>query len=430
VKPSPKAVRTFLFATLFPLILAWSGVIPSASAQTILVTSANPSSSAQGTVNLNVQIGGQGFHKGALAKFFVTGTTDPGGITVNSTSFANSGQLIANINVAQNATLSKFDILVTNTDGRTGKGTELFAVTAPDPAIAYTTSNSTSNFLMVMNADGTNQFVVLQVPKPSGTQSGSTIGAPNWSPDHTQLVFAHNIQGSGIYIINKDGSGLRKVIATNDYFFNDPVWSPVLAADGNYKIAFADNTPALGCHDLYLVNLDGTGLVNLTNSSNLDEFYPTWDTSATRLAGQSVGCNSGSSLEQLYEYNLGLVGTTVAITSTVNLTASGSLANSKIFTPDWAKTQDKIVVQARPLSNLNSSALWIVSLADPANPVELTAATGTRPSWSPDDSKIVFTNGTIYIINPDGSGLASLGVGGSSPDWRRCCPTCVVPCAP
>jgi uncharacterized delta-60 repeat protein len=130
VKPSPKAARTFLFATLFPLILAWSGAIPSASAQTILVTSANPSSSAQGTVNLNVTISGRGFKKGAKSHWFVTGTTNPGGVTVNSTAFNNSQQLTANITLAADATIANFDIVVQNTDSGTGKGTELFAVTA------------------------------------------------------------------------------------------------------------------------------------------------------------------------------------------------------------------------------------------------------------------------------------------------------------
>jgi Tol biopolymer transport system component len=293
----------------------------------------------------------------------------------------------------------------------------VLAVTAADPAIAFTTSNS----LMVMNSDGTNQKVLLQAAK----HTNISFGAPNWSPNGTQLVFGSNIQGSGIYIINKDGTGLYKVIATNDWFFNDAVWSPVPAADGLWKIAFADNFPGQGCHDLFIVNLDGTGLVDLTNSPGLDEFYPTWDQYATRLAGQSSVCNVSGAMH-LYEYILGLVSGVVGITSTVDLTAAGPLQNSKIAMPDWAKTQDKIVLAARLLSDINNAALWEVSLADPANPVELMATYGPsalRPSWSPTDLQIVFQlnrrTSYIYKINSDGSGLLNLGVSGGQPDWRR-----------
>jgi len=89
---------------------------PKASAQ-IQVNGANPNNSAQGTTNLNVIVSGSGFKKGAKAQWFVTGTTNPGGVTVNSTTFNNSGQLTANITVSDTATTGGFDIQVTNSDG-------------------------------------------------------------------------------------------------------------------------------------------------------------------------------------------------------------------------------------------------------------------------------------------------------------------------
>lgn len=111
--------------TLVPIMMLSVGLLP-ATAQ-IQVNSTNPSSAAQGT-NLNVTINGNGFKKGAKAQWFVTGTTNPGGVTVNSTAFNGSGQLTANITVASGATVSGYDVAVTDTDGRTGKGTDLFAV--------------------------------------------------------------------------------------------------------------------------------------------------------------------------------------------------------------------------------------------------------------------------------------------------------------
>jgi uncharacterized delta-60 repeat protein len=95
----------------------------------IQVTAANPASGAQGTLNLNVKVTGKGFKNGAKAKWLVSGSSDTGGVTVNSTTFVSSTEVTANITVAETATIANFDIQVTNSDGRGGKGTELFAVT-------------------------------------------------------------------------------------------------------------------------------------------------------------------------------------------------------------------------------------------------------------------------------------------------------------
>src|SRR6266576_537115 len=130
MKPPIHCLAVLISMSAALLFLTLGGAVSSAQAQQIQVTAAVPSSAAQGTINLNVKVTGKGFKNGANAKWFVTGTTDPGGVTVNSTTFVNSGELTANITVADTATIANFDIAVTNTDGRGGKGTELFAVTA------------------------------------------------------------------------------------------------------------------------------------------------------------------------------------------------------------------------------------------------------------------------------------------------------------
>ena len=115
-----------------PAILAFLAVaivmLAHAAPAQISVTSAVPNSTIQGTINLDVTVGGKGFKAGAKAQWFVSGTTNPGGVTVNSTHFVNSNTLTANISVSNLANVGGFDIVVTNTDGRSGKGTELFSV--------------------------------------------------------------------------------------------------------------------------------------------------------------------------------------------------------------------------------------------------------------------------------------------------------------
>ncbi|HET7204630.1 MAG TPA: hypothetical protein VFI92_14805 [Steroidobacteraceae bacterium] len=117
------------FAVLSLMVLSIAPV-GRVSAQVVQVSSADPSTTTQGTVSLEVTINGSGFDNGSLVKFLVTGTTDPGGITVRNVVFRNSKRLVATIDVADTAAVTKFDIEVTTTSGRKGKGTTLFSVQA------------------------------------------------------------------------------------------------------------------------------------------------------------------------------------------------------------------------------------------------------------------------------------------------------------
>lgn len=158
--------------------IPWSGIsalvclclslllVSPAEAQQIQVTAADPPAAEQGTVNLNVSVKGKGFKRGAVASFVLTGTDNPDGIAVNATTFVSSTELTANITVAETATVSKFDIKVRNSDGRIGKGTELFAVLAKGSGQGNTctTLGTPAGWTVVdalnrTNADGTAEFV-------------------------------------------------------------------------------------------------------------------------------------------------------------------------------------------------------------------------------------------------------------------------------
>jgi len=121
--------------------------MPGATRAQVQVNSTSPSAAPQGTTNLDVTINGNGFKRGATAQWFVTGTTNPGGVTVNSTSFRSSSQLIANITVAGDAVISGFDVQVASA-GRTGKGTDLFAVTLKGTPVGCTSSGTPSGYTL------------------------------------------------------------------------------------------------------------------------------------------------------------------------------------------------------------------------------------------------------------------------------------------
>ena len=120
--PSHPTIAKVVFACL--LIAA----APLPAAPPVQVDAADPPEAEQGTVNLDVRVLGNGFDNGSAVDFFVTKTKDPGGVTVNGVVFVSSQELVANIDVADDAVVSPFDIQVTTTRGRRGKGTETFKV--------------------------------------------------------------------------------------------------------------------------------------------------------------------------------------------------------------------------------------------------------------------------------------------------------------
>jgi hypothetical protein len=214
------------------LILAATFVVAgtvSAEGQ-IQVNSTNPSAAPQGTTNLNVTVSGNGFKKGAKAQWFVTGTTNPGGVTVNSTTFNSSTQLTANVTVSSTATISGFDVQVMNTDGRTGKGTDLFAV------IQKTTCTDVPLLLIVMP----------QTPGQGGI-SGDGLSIYN-NPNNASDPF----NGGTLY---QDGVGgvyaeFQLCNGTNDFVLNLRGTSPVRYLNLDFSVQLASPDTAVGAVDL------------------------------------------------------------------------------------------------------------------------------------------------------------------------------------
>jgi Tol biopolymer transport system component len=288
-----------------------------------------------------------------------------------------------------------------------------------DPAIAFYERGSR---LVVMNDDGSAKTVVLE--------DAGDLGRPTWSPDGQQLAFSSDLQGPGIYVVNVDGSGLRKVVAKNLVMPNIVDWSPVPAADGEYKLAFSDYaTPnpngTTDTMEVFLVNLDGTGLVNLTDSSGIWEMYVSWSPDADRLCVVQDGPDIVG--RDLVVHELDVVDGSLAITETSSITSAGPLSETDLAFPSWAKTGDHIVMTAYGDSG---SDLWVIDLADPTDPANVTSTSdvGERfPSFSPDDTEIAFlrlpsNREGIHVMPADGSGAPTRIYKGRSIGplaWRR-----------
>jgi Tol biopolymer transport system component len=122
-------------------------------------------------------------------------------------------------------------------------------------------------------ADKTNSAVYVAKADGSGveaiTEPGAYTEGARWSPDGDWIVFTKKsgpvgVKGSDLYLIYPDGRGLSAITTAGSAGTSDqvrPVWSP----DGTRLLFTVVPGGPVKRGDLWTINLDGTGLTQLTD---------------------------------------------------------------------------------------------------------------------------------------------------------------------
>jgi Tol biopolymer transport system component len=233
-------------------------------------------------------------------------------------------------------------------------GDELYPVWSPDGArIAFQQDPGLHPEIWTSLADG-NDLRQL-------TNNSADDLHPAWSPDGAKIVFASDLETPGgtssdLFVMNAaDGSGAVNITSTPTIDEDYPAWSP-----SGTKIAFSRDG------DIATVAPNGTGLVSLTATAAI-EIEPDWSPNSSQLVFRT-GINSDDEIFKMNADGSGVI----------NLTNTGPSVEER---PVWSPAGDKI---AFVKGAFTAAEVWTMN-PDGTGHVRLTTNSflDAQPNWAP-----------------------------------------------
>ena len=269
--------------------------------------------------------------------------------------------------------------------------------TAPaNLALAFRTNRDGDDEIYGMRSNGAQPTNLSKNPFDPQNPGGQFDGDFAWSPDGTKIAFwTTRDLNAEIYVMNADGSGAVNV---SNHPLDDryPVWS----RDGS-KLAFVRGNQLAdpSSLEIFVMNADGSNQVNVSNNPGFD-LEPVFSPDGTKLLFRERA--DGGSNVMLVDVN------------GANLTRLTDTPGASNFLASWSPNGSRIVFVSSRDDLVNGDLQVYVMDADGGNQTRLTnASNNTRPVWSPDGTRIAFDsfrtgNDEIYVMNADGSGQTNL----------------------
>lgn len=268
--------------------------------------------------------------------------------------------------------------------------------------ICYFNSKSMRVFeLTTMKYDGIDSRIIL---KDSSTNTDVFYEWAKWSFDKNKIIFSGRKHGDSlteIFIINKDGTGLRQVTNTPSTLEAYPGLSP----NGQLIVYVAQDQ--LGNSQLYTCDINGGNIHQVTKFSvtyrKLFCLRPIWSSDGT-----TIYFNSNKDTTAFNIYSIKSDGSNLKRITT-NTIAS-----------DWGPNISMDVMKIVFYSAINSIPYIFTVNTDGTNRKQLTTFFSGDPVWSPDGNYVAFMSNKdkpandwaqgqdIYTIKADGTELTRI----------------------
>lgn len=239
--------------------------------------------------------------------------------------------------------------------------------------------------------------------------AGNVSSHPSPSPDGSRIVFAVTQRDlttgeimHDLFAVDRSGMNMRHLTSMAGVE-TEPVWSP----DGT-RIAFAGSATVGGGQDIYVMNADGSGVVNITADMPLSwESSPAWSPDGRYIAFTSLEPIGGS---RVWTRRSDGSGDPSRVASGV-----GTNDSHPTWSPDGATLAFSRTFPGgeRDIVTIPFNGAILTRIALPGEQLD--------PVWSPDGrflaySAIVDGVSQIFTVRADGTGVR-MRTGGRNPAW-------------
>jgi Tol biopolymer transport system component len=259
--------------------------------------------------------------------------------------------------------------------------------TTANPAIVWRTSENinktTVDVFWVMDAEGANQTRLYNPSVTKGQKIIVGLYAPHWSPDGGSICFTMSgLCKLDVTLVNgvPTATNVKKLFddASNNAQVYDSYWSFGLTNEIIYIVANKSD----GSERIQAISGNGgTPTTIYTVSSNYILRWLTVSPDGSKIAFTLLEKSTGNKYLKVINRSDGSEAYSIQYNSLLN----------SILQMDWARTSgsNTIAMAGVPIGS-STYALYTIDVTNPSSLTLVRNDGGRAPSWSPDDSKIVY----------------------------------------